>query len=137
MNPGYLGRSDLPENLVSLFRGVSMTSPDKLLIAQVMLFSQGFAHAEVLASKIITFFDICGEQVSSQLHYDFGLRALKSVLISAGRLQRLFLNENFDQNAVSYLKTEECVMVQSIKEAVFPKLVDFDVLTAERFNLHN
>ena len=33
-----------------------MTKPDRQLIAQVMLYSQGFRTAEVLASKIVPFF---------------------------------------------------------------------------------
>jgi dynein heavy chain 1 len=33
-----------------------MTKPDRQLIAQVMLYSQGFRTAEILASKIVPFF---------------------------------------------------------------------------------
>jgi dynein heavy chain 1 len=118
MNPGYAGRSNLPENLTSLFRSVAMTTPDRLLIAQVMLFSQGFTTAEQLAQKVIPFFEIVKEQLSNQKHYDFGLRALKSVLSVAGKLKR------------TIEESEEMILVQSIKETVFPKLVKNDVKLA-------
>ena len=53
-----------------------------------MLYSQGYKTAEQLAGKIVSLFDLCKDQLSSQPHYDFGLRALKSVLVSAGNMKR-------------------------------------------------
>ncbi len=59
MNPGYAGRSNLPENLKQLFRQMAMVKPDGELIAQVMLYSQGYKTAERLAGKIVSLFDLC------------------------------------------------------------------------------
>lgn len=61
MNPGYAGRSNLPENLKQLFRQMAMVKPDRELIAQVMLYSQGFRTAERLAGKIVSLFELCAD----------------------------------------------------------------------------
>ena len=87
MNPGYAGRSNLPDNLKKLFRSVAMSKPDKEIIAEVMLYSQGFAEAKTLSRQTVPFFDQCSAKLSKQPHYDFGLRALKSVLVSSGGLE--------------------------------------------------
>lgn len=57
-------------------------------MTNLALIPQGFRTAEKLASKVVPFFKLCDEQLSSQSHYDFGLRALKNVLISAGNVKR-------------------------------------------------
>ena len=88
MNPTYAGRSRLPDNLRTLFRSAAMTRPDERLIAQVLLLAQGFRAAATLAPKVVLLFRLLGEQLSRASHYDFGLRALKGVLVSAGQLRR-------------------------------------------------
>ncbi|KAA8652525.1 dynein heavy chain [Aspergillus tanneri] len=126
MNPGYAGRSNLPDNLKKLFRSVAMSKPDKELIAEVMLFSQGFKQAKRLSTQTVPFFDHCSSQLTKQAHYDFGLRALKSVLVSSGGLKRARI-----ANAQGELGPDEIVepqiIVQSLRETIAPKLVREDV----------
>ena len=124
MNPGYAGRSNLPDNLKKLFRSVAMSKPDKELIAEVMLYSQGFNQARQLSKQTVPFFDQCSAKLSKQAHYDFGLRALKSVLVSSGGLKRARLNQGTlgEEEVV-----EPEILVQSIHETIAPKLIKSDV----------
>ncbi|EMC91770.1 hypothetical protein BAUCODRAFT_126763 [Baudoinia panamericana UAMH 10762] len=127
MNPGYAGRSNLPDNLKKLFRSVAMSNPDKEIIAEVMLFSQGFAEAKTLSKQTVPFFDKCSARLSKQPHYDFGLRALKSVLVSSGSLKRLRLTAANEQAA----NFEPQIILQSIRETIAPKLVQADASRME------
>ncbi|AYU78810.1 Cytoplasmic dynein 1 heavy chain (DYNC1H1), putative [Leishmania donovani] len=136
MNPGYAGRSKLPGNLKQLFRTVTMTIPDRETIAEVMLFAQGFATAEALSQKVVPLFRLCEEQFTRQAHYDFSLRALKSVLVAAGDRKRQVAvasrgnhgshNAAGGAGADAVQETERTLLLESIIATVAPKLVAQD-----------
>lgn len=50
---GYAGRTELPDNLKSMFRPISMVVPDSTLIAEIILFGEGFNNCKVLPLKDI------------------------------------------------------------------------------------
>nr|AML30863.1 axonemal inner arm dynein heavy chain 7 [Marsilea vestita] len=116
MNPGYAGRTELPDNLKALFRPVTMIVPDLQQICEIMLFSEGFDMAKVLAKKMTVLYKLAKEQLSKQYHYDFGLRALKSVLVMAGALKR-----------GSPDMSEQLVLMRALRDMNLPKFVFEDV----------
>merc|ERR550519_639625 len=138
MNPTYAGRSNLPDNLKKLFRSMAVTKPDRGMIAEVSLFSQGFRTAEGLALKIVPFFKLCDEQLSRQSHYDFSLRAIKSVLTSAGNVKRTRITNmkeamkaagvtDIDESKIAENLPEQEILIQSVCETMEPKLVAEDI----------
>ncbi|CAL7938030.1 unnamed protein product [Xylocopa violacea] len=90
MNPGYAGRTELPDNLKSMFRPISMMVPDSGMIAEINLFCEGFEQTRVLARKVFTLYTLAQQQLSKQYHYDFGLRGIVTLTRYAGKKKRLY-----------------------------------------------
>eukprot|EP00002_Diphylleia_rotans_P035998 TRINITY_DN7896_c0_g1_i2.p1 TRINITY_DN7896_c0_g1~~TRINITY_DN7896_c0_g1_i2.p1 ORF type:complete len:4263 (-),score=670.67 TRINITY_DN7896_c0_g1_i2:89-12877(-) len=116
MNPEMIGRNELPGSLKALFRPISMVIPDYTLICEITLYGEGFQNASILSKKIVNFFRLASEQLSRQMHYDFGMRNIKAVLSIAGSYRRSRLS-----------KVEDVLIYRALHDSTFPKLLPQDI----------
>jgi len=125
LNPagqGYGGRNKLPDNLKQLFRPVIMSHPDNDRIAEVILYTEGYRFATKIGKKLVEVFSLSEKVLTRQPHYDWGLRALKTVLKGCGTA----LNELEKRASGLSEKGESDIAVSSLRLNTLPKLTYSD-----------
>ncbi|CAF1013145.1 unnamed protein product, partial [Didymodactylos carnosus] len=137
LNPagkGYGGRSKLPDNLKQLFRPVAMSKPNNELIAEVILYSDGFKQANILARKLVALFNLCKELLTTQQHYDWGLRALKTVLKGCGTLLKNARANKVDVSSQLELQlVVQAARINTLSKLTFGDCKRFDALLQDIF----
>ncbi|EAX95758.1 Dynein heavy chain family protein [Trichomonas vaginalis G3] len=131
LNPagkGYGGRSKLPSNLTALFRAVAMSAPDNELIAEVLMYSQGFKCARALSKQIVLVFALCKQLLSPEIHYDWGLRSLKSILSTAEQ----WMN-NMDGDVDEPALLVKALRVSTLSKLTFADRVAFEQIISDVF----
>lgn len=138
LNPAdqsYGGRNKLPDNLKQLFRPVVMSKPDNVRIAEVILCAEGFKFADTLGKKLVQIFNLSSENLTKQKHYDWGLRALKTVLKGCATAYSNF--SSFHIKSATEIE-EINLVVATLRLNTLPKLTysdcqKFDVLVKDVF----
>ena len=79
-----------------------------------MLMSEGFLNAKELSEKFMTLYTLCKSLLSIQIHYNWGLRAVKFVLRQAGGLKREEPNV-----------PEQRILMRALRDFNMPKIVTY------------
>ena len=133
MNPagkGYGGRQKLPDNLKQLFRPVVMSKPDNEIIAEVTLYSEGFKDAKNIGKKLVGILSASKQLLTSQQHYDWGLRALVPILKGCGSMMKIIKSNNKTMEMDSEKEAE--IAVNALRLNTISKLTFIDTHKFEK-----
>ncbi len=117
MNPGYAGRTELPESVKALFRPCAMIVPDMDLICEIMLMSEGYSNGKVLARKFMILYRLSESLLSAQKHYDWKLRS-----VCMNSCMRVHAETNMCANlhsAAVYVQVCMCMYICISKNQIF------------------
>ena len=78
--------------------------------------AENFTGAKLFAKKFTTLYALCKDLISKQMHYDWGLRVIKSVLVVEG----IFKREDPDLD-------ERVLLMRSLRDFNFLKIVAHDL----------
>jgi len=87
------------------------------MIIKITLISSGFLESDELSKKIAVIYDLMLKQLSKSDHYDFGMRAIKSVLRALASIKR----SNREMK-------ETNVVIKAIRDMNLPKFIADDVI---------
>merc|ERR1719230_2288285 len=86
------------------------------MIGEISFYAFGFMEGRHLAKKMVTTFQLCSEQLSSQCHYDYGMRAVKTVIEAAGLNKRKFPDQS-----------EAQILLRALRDVNVPKFLRDDL----------
>eukprot|EP00439_Symbiodinium_sp_Y106_P068404 s1229_g11.t1 len=121
MNPGYAGRSELPDNLKAGWKWAGWNArgetPCDHFPAKALFRPCAMMAAALLREGAVGSLRLSSEQLSSQEHYDFGMRALKSILVRAGALRRQYGGS----------RPEQVLALSALNDVNLPKFTRNDI----------
>ncbi|KAF5303585.1 hypothetical protein FQR65_LT08186 [Abscondita terminalis] len=137
LNPAggnYGGRNKLPDSLKQLFRPVVMSHPDQEQIATTLLYCDGYKHASLISQKLVEIFTSARKLLSSQQHYDWGLRSIKAVLSSCGQTIKNFYKSGANVDCETELQLAvTSLRVDTLSKLTYGDRIKFNALIQDVF----